>query len=446
MHSDHDSTPGVQASKMGSASDTRLHGHWLLLARVGWLVVALLSVGLFLASIPPYYDQLLTHSASSNLIDPAGVPARLAQLGLSTDFYAAYTTVLLIVMASAFFLVALLIFWRKSDEWMPLIVSLVLMMFGAIFPPTGDAFVTAYPYPALILSGQVLGYVGFTSFFMLFYLFPDGRFVPGWTRWFFVLWIVLSFPTSFFPQSFLDMNTWSPLLTIPLNLSSLGSLMVAQMYRYQRVSNQLQRQQTKWTVLGFSTAILAFVGLASLPHLFFPSLTRSGSLFDLIFFAGLAISFSTVPVSMGFAILKYCLYDIDVLINRALVYGTLTGILALVYVSLVFALQFLLRGLISQTNDIMIVTSTLVIVALFQPLRKHIQGVIDRRFYRRKYDAAKTLAAFSATLRHEVDLDQLSEELVKVVQETMQPAHVSLWLRQPAVQKPLVPQEMDRWG
>ncbi len=141
------------------------------------------------------------------------------------------------------------------------------------------------------------------------------------------------------------------------------------------------------------------------------------------------LSFLIVPVAIGIALLRYRLWDIDVLINRTLVYGTLTAILALVYVGCIIFMQYLLRGIINPNNNVAIVVSTLAIAALFHPLRKRIQAIIDRRFYRRKYDAARTLAAFSATLRNELDLNQLSEHLVAVVQETMQPTHVSLRLR-----------------
>ena len=143
------------------------------------------------------------------------------------------------------------------------------------------------------------------------------------------------------------------------------------------------------------------------------------------------VAFLLIPLSIGFSILRYRLYDIDVLINRTLVYGSLTALLALLYFGLIFALQSLFQGLFHQNNAVAIVVSTLVIAALFQPLRRRLQNVIDRRFYRRKYDARRTIANFSATLRGEVDLTELSERLVAVVEETMQPAHVSLWLRQP---------------
>jgi hypothetical protein len=138
-----------------------------------------------------------------------------------------------------------------------------------------------------------------------------------------------------------------------------------------------------------------------------------------------------IPLSFGFAMLRSRLWEIDIIINRTLVYGTLTVILTAVYVGLILGLQTLLRGIISQDNSVAIVLSTLAIYALFQPLRRRIQRVIDRRFYRSKYDAAKILATFSSTLRNDVDLDQLREQLLGVVEETMQPAHVSLWLRPP---------------
>jgi hypothetical protein len=138
-----------------------------------------------------------------------------------------------------------------------------------------------------------------------------------------------------------------------------------------------------------------------------------------------------LPLSIGISILRNQLYDIDRLINRTLVYGLLIAILLLTYLMLVFAGQHLLVGILGQSNDVVLVGSTLIVAALFQPLRQRIHRLVDRRFYRTKYDAARTIEAFSATLRNEVDLSQLREHLLNVVQETMQPAHVSLWLRSP---------------
>jgi hypothetical protein len=140
-----------------------------------------------------------------------------------------------------------------------------------------------------------------------------------------------------------------------------------------------------------------------------------------------------IPIAVAVSILRYRLYDIDRIINRTLVYGLLVAALAAVYVGGVAGLQYLFRALTGQEQQpqLVIVASTLLIGALFNPLRRRIQAVIDRRFYRRKYDAARTLENFSAKLRDETDLDQLNRELVSVVRDTMQPEHVSLWLRDP---------------
>jgi hypothetical protein len=143
----------------------------------------------------------------------------------------------------------------------------------------------------------------------------------------------------------------------------------------------------------------------------------------------LMLSYAGVPVAIGFAVLKYRLYDIDVIINRALVYGSLTFVLAVTYFGGVVGLQDLFRVLTGQGSTLAVVASTLAIAALFNPLRRRVQFIVDRRFYRSKYDARKTLESFSIKLRDETDLSSLSAELTSIVRETMQPAHVSLWLR-----------------
>ena len=193
-----------------------------------------------------------------------------------------------------------------------------------------------------------------------------------------------------------------------------------------------EREQIKW--IAFAASFVGLVGSITVVSTFRfapESLETAGTQplwLELLQDVEL-LSFAGVPVAVGFAILRHRLYDIDVVINRTLVYGSLTAMLVAVYVGSVVVLQYIFRALSGGESQLAIVASTLVIAALFNPLRRRVQGFVDRRFYRRKYDAAKTLATFSAKLRDETDLDELNDELVRVVLETMQPAHVSLWLR-----------------
>jgi hypothetical protein len=180
-----------------------------------------------------------------------------------------------------------------------------------------------------------------------------------------------------------------------------------------------ERQQLKWFV--YTVALLVVGFLAAL--LGFGQHSVAWNM-------GIA-AFDFLPIAAGIAILRYRLYDIDVVINRTLVYGVLTAALALVYVGSIVLLQGLFRALTGENSQLAVVASTLAIAALFVPLRRRVQAFIDRRFYRRKYDVAETLQAFNIRLRDDVDLDSVADDLVGVVKETMQPAHVSLWLRQP---------------
>jgi hypothetical protein len=180
-----------------------------------------------------------------------------------------------------------------------------------------------------------------------------------------------------------------------------------------------ERQQIKWFAYAVAVMVVVFASWFSLA---LAGLAFPGALMWTVPLLGL-------PVAVGVAILRYRLYDIDVIINRTLVYGSLTVTLALVYAGCVFSLQYAFQALAGQTSQLAVVASTLAIAALFGPLRRQVQSFIDRRFYRRRYDAAKTLEAFGARLRDETDLGSLGEGLTGVVRETVQPAHVSLWLR-----------------
>ncbi|HZY65547.1 MAG TPA: hypothetical protein VFE21_06685 [Rubrobacteraceae bacterium] len=287
-------------------------------------------------------------------------------------------------------------------------------------------------------GGWARGMGWFLIVVFLLLLFPTGR-LPS-PRWRPVLWGAVGFVALFTLVSWLspvsddfrlafvrnplglELETVELLgevlyLVLPLVLVASGAAVIV---RFRRSSGQ-ERQQIKWFAYAVAVMIVLFVIWFSL---ILAGFTLPGALVFVVPLLGL-------PVAVGIAILKYRLYDIDVLINRTLVYGLLTAALALIYFGGVVLLQYALRALTGQESQLAIVASTLLIAALFNPLRKHIQAFIDRRFYRKKYDAAKTLEAFSARLRKETDLNHLTNELVGVVRETMQPAHVSLWLRTP---------------
>jgi hypothetical protein len=202
-------------------------------------------------------------------------------------------------------------------------------------------------------------------------------------------------------------------------VSTVALCVLAVLIRYRR-SGIVEREQLKWFL--FASAI--FIAVYTYAGIFYIGVDSPGWLtiiFDLI------IIF--IPVSIGIAILRYRLFDIDIIIRRTVTYSILTALLALIYFGGVVLLQQLTRSITGESSDVAIVVSTLVIAALFFPLRRRVQSAIDRRFYRRKYDAAKTLAAFGVTVRDEVELDKLTSELLNVVSETMQPASVSLWLK-----------------
>ena len=431
----HAPTPTSTNHKRHSETNTRIAGRWLFVTRLSFVVVSIFTLLLYVIGTPVYFAYL--HTLCTDCLDDRLNPDKLQALhalGISITTYAVYMVALNLLFALVYFAVAALIFWRKSDDWIAWLASFSLVAFGASFPSIPAVLAAVHPVwrlPVTLVSEDVLG---FPSLIIFFFLFPTGRFVPRWTRWVAIGTAVLFVATSFFPVPFFNFSTRPGLLFLLVQLVVFGSLVFSQIYRYRHVSTPVERQQTKWIVFGLAVGLLGFlllgVFLPAFLQLFIP-LQNLDLLLVVILVTSIMFVLLLIPLSFAIAILRYRLWDVDALINKTLVYGTLTATLALLYIGLVFALQSLLRGLINQDSTIAIVASTLVIAALFQPLRHRLQKVIDRRFYRRKYDATKTLTAFSATLRNEVDLSQLSEQLVAVVHETLQPTHVSLWLRTP---------------
>jgi len=332
--------------------------------------------------------------------------------------------------------------------WVFCALGLFLPLAGASEEYALYALVT---HPGSLPGGEVMAWLaawfaGAINFAMLAFvllLFPDGRLLSR--RWRFVVWVnliavLLIFAWNFEPGQIESLGLLK--VANPFGVAGAGALLkalgeigfflvfavaiagaISLVIRFRR-SRGDERQQIKWFV--FAGAVFCAV-LAVAPVLWtLPLSLATEWIWPTLFLLGLG----TIPAATGVAILKYRLYDIDILINRTLVYGSLSALLALVYIGGVATTQAIFRGLTGQQEQpqLAIVVSTLVIAALFTPLRRRVQRFIDRRFYRSKYDARKALEAFSARLRDETDLEALNNELIGVVRETMQPAHVSLWL------------------
>lgn len=418
--------------------DMRLHGSFLVLGRMMWVVIVMLALGLFVVSLPLRFHQLVMLSAQA---EPALRRCSLSavcvalQMALAVNVYPVFVLILELLLVVGLSFVGLVLFWRKSDHWTAMFFSIAMITYGPYITGSLEALLAASPQWRVPIS--VVQTLGIGCAVLSGYLFPDGRFIPRVRRLLTLIWIIWILVWLLFPS--LPLNFSHPYaLSFPSFLLLMGWLcttLLAQAFRFRHTSNLFQRQQTRWVVICMTNTIVTY-GLFVLPRELFPPLVQPGMpslLYTLIGYPLFLLSLPLSPVMIFFSILRYHLFDIDTFVNRALVYGSLTALLALVYFGLVIGLQSfvgLFPGQIAQSPFI-IVISTLVIAALFQPLRYRIQAIIDRHFYRHKYDAAKTLAAFSATLRQEVDLTQLNEQLLAVVQETMQPAYVSLWLRSP---------------
>ena len=400
---------------------------WLTLARAAWAALALVIVALYGAGLAHELSQPATLCSADTTVvcDEAEAAAVMARLGFP-NWYAQFAVVLHdVVIPLGYLIMALLIFWRARDNWLGLSASVLLVVY-ALWANTDVLDKLAGLWgggPGWLVFFYCLDCLTFAALAFLLLTFPAGRFARAWQAlgWGLMsLLMVLSVNGLLFGQAG----------AIIFMLLLLGGL-AYQVYRYRRVSTPTQRQQAKWVLVGLA----GFAANGVIWFVFVEAAVERGAegVGALAVFSPINTLLAlSLPVALAISMLRYRLWDIDLIIRRTLVYSVLTVALALVYLGSVLILQNLLRVLTGQSQSPLVtVLSTLAIAALFVPIRGAVQRVIDRRFYRRKYDAARILSQFNAAARDEVDLTRLADDLVGVVDQTMQPATISLWLNSP---------------
>ena len=403
--------------RLPRAAQRILQGLWLaLVVPLCWAYAS----GLWLAlRAPTNVCEVLGGPGCSD----AAAAAVLAPLGLSLELAS--------ILISAFsdigvpvgcLLFALFMFSRRPERLEPLATSAFVALYG-LYVNTSLTLLGLEQIGLAWLS-TIYSLLFYGLFYYVLLTFPTGRFVPRWGSLLLLLGVVAETVAVLWP-------TVLPADGATLALLIAGAGLAMQVYRYRRVSNQTEQQQTKWALVGMGTFLLNFLlytvwidpvmplGYAALPHL--------------VFFTPVnLVLVLALPAALMFATLRYRLWDIDIIIRRTLVYSTLTVLLALIYWGLVVVTQNVLRVATGAAQGgLVTVLSTLAVAALFGPLRRRVQAVIDRRFYRRRYDAGRIVAAFGETLRDEVSLERVTARLVEVVDDTLQPAQAGLWLKSP---------------
>lgn len=375
----------TQTANVSTASQpqtsTRLQGGWLVAARVTQLAIMVLTMVLYVGGLTSAFTEV------RRVI--LGYEEALLQFNLSVDFFATYFVILELAKMATFLITAAVIFWRRSEDWMAIFLSVMLVTFGADVV-SGVIRNLGGGQPAWRLPADFVVVFGQVSVVVFFFLFPDGRFVPRWTRWLALIWAGWMLMAIFFPLG--GPRPWPfPVIFLVL-LVAYGSASLAQLYRYVRHASPLQRQQTKWVVFGLGAAFFLGWVIPVLPRVIFPALsqpTSPGLLYFGISSTLSVIAVSLMPISLGLAILRYRLWDIDFVINRSLVYGALTLLLFVFFGLSLFVISQLFQNFAGGPL-VAVALSAGAFGAVFQPTRRHLQRFVDRRFYNIQLDYQKT--------------------------------------------------------
>ena len=397
------------------------------IARALILAQTLAMIGYTLWELPAAYQNL--HSFTPNLgfdgWQPAQLQAAAQASGLSTTLLADLLFGTSLVCLLSFWVVAALLAWRKRDSWIGLLIIYILVSTAPGFSLLASR-VSDLAGP-LTLYWELSVALTWPTFFILLYLFPDGQVVPRWTRF------LLPIPyLAFLLAIRLDKDSGILVVMQVLILLFAAGGIASQVYRYQKISTSTQRQQTQWVILALIIEIAMAISSQVIPLL--DAGLEIGSprrfvfdVFENYLLGNLAAML--IPLSIAISILRYRLWDIDLILRRTAAYTLLSGMLGLVYLGSVVLLRQLFGGLAGNSSAALVL-STLLMAALFNPLRRRLQNLIDRRFSRQRYDAEQVLQEFSAAARDEVELPVLTRQLNQTINMAVQPQSLGIWLRE----------------
>ncbi len=367
----------MASSHQDISTHTRLRGRWLTAARVGWIAIAVFALVVWGAAVTVDYRIL-------KALDFTPVEIRALQfLGFSTGVFPLYSEAMRVLVVLLYFAIAGVLFWYRSDDRGTLLISLSLVLIGVLsswvlWSVTGET-------PLLLRLSQLVLVLGFLSCGILPLTFPDGRFVPRWTRWVALAALPWLAASALFPKAPYSQAQGAS-LSLLISLLFFGVFIFSQIYRYRHVSTPVQRQQTKWGMFGFIamfTMISALLVFQNFVPLLTDHTTLSGAVYDMYFREPLwAITWMIVPVTIGISMLRYRLWDIDFVINRSLVYGGLTVVLGMIFAVGFFVLRAMLQAFLGGGQAVLAVAlSTAIVVGLFNPVRRRLRAFVDRRFY-----------------------------------------------------------------
>lgn len=407
-------------------ADPRLSGPTRIVARTLWLALVAPSLALFVLGLPTYYERLqqpcdtAATCAIALALSARGIRAFTAQ-GVSMSHYAAFATVFWSAIVLTWSGIGFLIFWRRSNDWMALLAAFMLAIFNLSYPGLSITAL-ALRYPALNAPVAIIGALGIASMALFFLLFPDGRLAPRWTGLAIPLIIAQAIAIVTPPATPINSTNWPGWLNGLLAFTIYGAIIFSQVYRYRRISSAVERQQTKWVAFAIITVAIGFLVMGALFSTVFSQVAQPDTPASLVSLA-YPLLLLLIPISTSFAILRYRLWDIDLVIRRALVYSLLTVFVVGVYVVVVGYLGALFR---TGSNLLISLIATGLVAVLFQPLRGLLQRSITRLFYGLRDEPYDVLAGLGQRLRLTLEPDEILPTIVTTVREALKLSFVAI--------------------